>query len=74
MKQLPHLQEMSAVILWESNVFRSGDPGTGSEDFSLWQVPSCYLIVGNGETSSPLHNPNYDFNDDVLLVVAFSLG
>ena len=56
-------------IVGESNVFRSGDPGTGSEDFSFMaeKVPGCYLIVGNGETSSPLHNPNYDFNDDALV-------
>jgi hippurate hydrolase len=43
-------------------------PGTGSEDFSFMseQVPSCYLILGNGG-SAPLHNSHYDFNDDALI-------
>ena len=61
--------DVCSNIVGESNVFRSGDPGTGSEDFSFMaaRVPGCYLIVGNGETSSPLHNPNYDFNDDALV-------
>ena len=61
--------DVCSSIVGENNVFRSGDPGTGSEDFSFMaeKVPGCYLIVGNGETSSPLHNPNYDFNDDALV-------
>jgi hippurate hydrolase len=25
------------------------------------------LFVGNGEHSAPLHNPNYDFNDEGLI-------
>jgi len=61
--------DICSSMVGEGNVFRSGDPGTGSEDFSFMaeKVPGCYLIVGNGESSSPLHNPNYDFNDDVLV-------
>ena len=31
------------------------------------KVPGCYVIIGNGESSSSLHNPNYDFNDDALV-------
>ena len=31
------------------------------------EVPGCYLIIGNGEDSSALHNPSYDFNDDALV-------
>ena len=31
------------------------------------QVPSCYLIIGNGEDSNALHNPGYDFNDDAIV-------
>jgi len=57
------------------NVFDSGDvatataPMTASEDFAqfLKYVPGCFAFVGNGETSAPLHNPNYDFNDSGLL-------
>ena len=28
-------------------------------------VPGCYLIFGNGRPH-PLHNPDYEFNDDAL--------
>ena len=31
------------------------------------QVPSCYLILGNGEESASLHNPDYDFSDKALV-------
>ncbi len=43
---------------------------TGSEDFAflLQQCPGCYLIVGNGdgEGGCMVHNPGYDFNDEIL--------
>lgn len=49
----------------------SGDcePMTGSEDFAqfLAHVPGCFLFIGNGEDSAPLHHPGYDFNDRALL-------
>jgi hippurate hydrolase len=56
-------------LVGENNIYRTGDPGTGSEDFSFMaeQVPGCYLVLGNGEQSSALHNPNYDFNDEALV-------
>ena len=43
----------------------------GSEDFAwmLKAVPGCYLILGNGEGEfggCMVHNPGYDFNDQVL--------
>ena len=46
-----------------------GEPMTASEDFArfLEQVPGCFVFLGNGENSAPLHNPTYDFNDDGLL-------
>jgi hippurate hydrolase len=61
--------DVCSELVGESNVFRSGDPGTGSEDFSFMteKVPGCYLILGNGENSSSLHNPHYDFNDDAIV-------
>ena len=44
-------------------------PITASEDFArfLHHVPGCFVFIGNGETSAPLHNPVYDFNDAALL-------
>ena len=42
----------------------------GSEDFSymLEARPGAYIRIGNGagEGSCHVHNPAYDFNDDVL--------
>ncbi len=41
-----------------------------SEDFSymLEKKPGCFMFIGNGEGEGgcSIHNPNYDFNDDVL--------
>ena len=44
------------------------EPMTGSEDFArfLAHVPGCFAFIGNGETSAPLHAPDYDFNDAAL--------
>ncbi|MFB9444219.1 amidohydrolase [Dactylosporangium vinaceum] len=41
---------------------------TASEDFGafLQAVPGCFMLLGNGAGSAPLHSPDYDFNDDVL--------
>lgn len=45
-------------------------PSTGSEDFGymLQSVPGCYAWLGNGpgEGGCLLHNPAYDFNDEIL--------
>lgn len=52
------------ALVWEA------PPSMGAEDFSffLQQVPGCYVWLGNGATggSCALHNPGYDFNDEVL--------
>ena len=44
-------------------------PITASEDFAhfLEHAPGCFVFIGNGVESAPLHNPSYDFNDAVLL-------
>jgi amidohydrolase len=47
-------------------------PWTASEDFGafLREVPGCLALLGNGTApdagGTPLHSPDYDFNDDVL--------
>lgn len=53
----------------ENHVKVRREPMTGSEDFArfLDHVAGCFVFLGNGEDSAPLHNPNYDFNDDGLL-------
>lgn len=46
----------------------------GSEDFAfmLERKPGCYLFIGNGSAGvqggCPVHNPNYDFNDDNVAI------
>ena len=46
---------------------RDLDPLMAGEDFSemLLERPGAYLFVGNGE-SADLHNPSYEFNDEVI--------
>lgn len=52
----------------------SPTPGMGSEDFAymLQEKPGCYIWIGNGdgEGSCMIHNPGYDFNDQVLPIGA----
>ncbi len=49
-------------------------PSMGSEDFSfmLQEKPGCYVWLGNGSSDGDclLHNPHYDFNDEILTVGA----
>ena len=47
-------------------------PVTGSEDFAYYleKKPGCFLRLGNGVEGASLHNPKYDFNDDILTVGA----
>jgi hippurate hydrolase len=49
-------------------------PCMGGEDFSfmLRERPGCYLWAGNGpaDNGRVLHNPRYDFNDDLLPIGA----
>ena len=56
-------------------------PAMGAEDFAymLLACPGAYLWLGQADATSargvcPLHNPNYDFNDDVLPIGASVLA
>ena len=61
---------IAAEVAGADNVLRDLDPKMGAEDFSymLNQRPGCYIWLGNGpgESGCWLHNPHYDFNDDIL--------
>ena len=61
--------EVCRDMVGQDNVITTGSAGTGSEDFSFMsnEVPGCYVIIGNGENSNALHNPNFDFNDEALV-------
>ncbi|WP_439365980.1 M20 aminoacylase family protein [Bradyrhizobium sp. DASA03005] len=66
-----------ASIVGEENVMLQ-DPGMGAEDFAymLQAKPGAYCDIGNGDGSHRdvghgsgpcmLHNPSYDFNDELI--------
>ncbi|MFC3677644.1 M20 aminoacylase family protein [Ferrovibrio xuzhouensis] len=64
----------AAQVVGSENVLRNLNPSMGAEDFAwmLREKPGAYVWVGNGagEGSCMVHNPRYDFNDDVLPIGA----
>jgi metal-dependent amidase/aminoacylase/carboxypeptidase family protein len=56
-------------------VRRDLPPTMGAEDFGrfLLEIPGSYAWIGNG-ASKFLHNPGYDYNDDILPVAASYLA
>ena len=67
--------ETAGEIAGDANV--SGDKGRemGAEDFSymLNARPGCYLFLGQGDGPG-LHNPGYDFNDQIAPIGASFLA
>lgn len=65
---------IAADVVGEANVDRDPTPTMGAEDFAymLEQKPGCYIFIGNGPADGGrvLHNPRYDFNDEVLPIGA----
>lgn len=64
----------AAKVVGAENVLRNLAPSMGAEDFA-WMLrakPGSYVWIGNGagEGSCMVHNPRYDFNDEVLPVGA----
>lgn len=61
-------------LVGRQNVNRDPQPCMGGEDFSfmLQEKPGSYLWIGNGpaENGRMLHNPRYDFNDEILPIGA----
>ncbi len=64
----------AAKVVGDHNVDMHGSPVMGSEDFAymLQKRPGNYIFVGNGdgELGCMVHNPHYDFNDDILPIGA----
>ena len=60
----------AASLVGERNVKRNLLPSMAAEDFAcfLERKPGAYIWIGNGtaEAGGILHNPRYDFNDEVL--------
>ncbi len=74
--------DVMTQIVGAHNVNRALEPTMGAEDFSymLREAPGCYAFIGNGDGAHRsdghgagpciLHNPSYDFNDDILTLGA----
>ncbi len=62
--------EVASDISGAGNVYLNPKPSMGSEDFAymLQEKPGAYIWIGNGdgEGSCMVHNPGYDFNDEIL--------
>jgi len=60
----------AAMVVGADNVVHNMAPSMGAEDFAwmLRERPGSYVWIGNGagEGSCMVHNPRYDFNDEVL--------
>lgn len=58
------------ALVGAENVRSDLKPSMGAEDFAymLKERPGCYVWIGNGsgEGGCMLHNPRYDFNDELL--------
>jgi len=66
-----YAKEAAKDIVGKDNIVLNSPPSLGSEDFSFLLNASkgCYISIGNGSGAS-LHNPHYDFNDDIIEVGA----
>jgi amidohydrolase len=70
------------TVVGAQNVDARVEPTMGAEDFAfmLQEKPGCYVFIGNGDGAHRdsghglgpcnLHNPSYDFNDDLLPIGA----
>ena len=70
-------QSVMASVVGAENVLAQ-EPTMGAEDFAymLQAKPGCYCFIGNGDGAHRaaghglgpcmLHNPNYDFNDELI--------
>ena len=71
------VRKVLGEVVGPANV-QAFEPTMGSEDFSffLQAKPGCYFVIGNGDGAHRegghglgpcmLHNPSYDFNDDLI--------
>ncbi|MBL8307387.1 MAG: amidohydrolase [Rubrivivax sp.] len=71
------VQHVLGDIVGAANV-QPFEPTMGAEDFSffLQEKPGCYFMIGNGDGTHrigghglgpcTLHNPSYDFNDELI--------
>jgi amidohydrolase len=60
--------DVAETLVGPEHVDRDMEPSMGAEDFSfmLQTKRGAYLRLGQGGDNCFLHNPRYDFNDDIL--------
>lgn len=62
----------AVALVGAERVTTNARPSMGAEDFAyfLQRKPGAYVWIGNGpgEGGCTLHNPNYDFNDEIIPV------
>ncbi|ELW9442097.1 amidohydrolase [Pluralibacter gergoviae] len=68
-------RELALEGFGRDGVLETISPMNASEDFAfmLRERPGCYFLLGNGEAgkgSCMVHNPGYDFNDDIISIGA----
>ncbi len=61
-------REVAEELVGADKVVAPYPPLAGSEDFAyyLQRKPGSFLRLGNGTEGALLHNPKYDFNDEIL--------
>lgn len=63
-------RRVASELLGADQVREKELPSMGAEDFAymLRKKPGCYVWLGNGPGTGgcTLHNPHYDFNDEIL--------
>ncbi len=62
-----HAIDAAVAIAGIEKVDPDTNPMMGGEDFSymLNSRPGAFIFLGNGDSAN-LHNPNYDFNDEII--------
>ena len=70
-EQAQRAQKAAAAVLGDSRIHRNAPPRMGAEDFSymLLKRPGAFIGIGQGDGgrhSVSLHNPRFDFNDDLI--------
>src|SRR5229473_334535 len=68
------IADVAETIVGKENMNREGPYVMASEDFSymLEKVPGAFINIGNGggEGGCEVHNPGYDFNDEIITLGA----
>ena len=81
-KETAFVTDVLTAIVGADRVIADAEPTMGAEDFAfmLQEKAGCYVFIGNGEGAHReaghglgpcnLHNPSYDFNDELLPIGA----